>query len=436
MKSSLAAGLLLALSSGSTPGLARQSFLLEVEPSSTVALTGVFGVELPGSLIGDYDPTDNPTGTRTLPGLFGGSGNQPIPAEVGIQGTTDHAGPPTGRLVAEVDSTQLSIQVRELELDLLGGGQASTPLTLSLLFSTFRTFAPDSLFFGGFPINLPLGSQVLSDLLLVQTSPSAPGLLVPEPQAGRYSFVVLVQAALSFNIDFNGQAFPIGPVPILLPLTGQLLITGDTASISADFDFNASQLINDPLPGFTIDDVPLPLPTILPPGQTANLLFSAVIGSIEIAAAAALDLTASGSAPCGFESYCTANPNSTSRTTELLVSGSPDATLQQLEFSVTGGPPGQLGFLVVSPGETYASIYRGHQGGLCLTTPFTRLGQNTVTFGPVGTATTALDFSTLPSHVALVPGSTWRFQLWYRDQNPHPTWNSSNALRTRFCTAP
>lgn len=436
MRTTITAPLVLGVVLFASPAQA-QSFALQVDaPASSVSLNSAFGIELPGSLIGDYDPVDNPGGTRTLPGLFGGTGNQPVSAELGFAGVTGHVGSPQGSLVLEADATLLVVELRELELDLLGGGRASTDLTLSLLFDTFRTFAPNSLFIGGFPISLPLGSQTVSNLLLVQNGPSAVGTLTPTAEAGRYTFALIVPAALSFTMDFGGQAFPVGPLPALLPLTGELWIANEAAVVEIDFDFDIDEQIVDPLPGFTIDDVPLPLPTILPPGSTANLLFSAVVGSIDVSAAATLSLRATGEAPCGFETYCTSNPNSTGQVAELQVSGSANVADAELEFTVSGLPAGKVGFLVLSQGETYTTTYRGNQGGLCLTAPFIRLGQTTMIASPAGTASTALDFGALPNGLTFMPGSTWRFQYWYRDQNPAPTWNSSNAVRTRFCDAP
>jgi hypothetical protein len=45
-----------------------------------------------------------------------------------------------------------------------------------------------------------------------------------------------------------------------------------------------------------------------------------------------------------------------------------------------------------------------------------------------------VNFTAAPAAGVLVPGSTWRFQLWYR--NPAgggAGYNLSNGLRVRFC---
>lgn len=416
---------------------ARQSFVLEVDPQASFgALSSLFAIALPGSAIGDYDALANPSGTSTLPGLFGGSGNQPVAMDLGLSGDTDYAGPPLGRLVLDADPTVLTVAVRELEFDLLGGGTTRTALTLSIEFETFRTFAPDSLYLGGFPIDLPLGVQSLSGLVLVQSGPSLAGALVPALEPGHYTFALLVPVELSFALEFGGETFPVGPLPLALPLAGELELGADSAVLRASFEFDLAQQIDDPLPGFMIEDLPLPLPTILPPGGTANLLFSASIGSLEVSAAANFDLVASGAAPCGFESYCAANTNSTGMTGVLTASGSPDVADADLRFDAAGLPAGTFGYLVASEGEALIGSYRGHQGILCLTQPFWRMGPGVVQVDGAGMASKTIDFAGLPAHLDFLPGTTWRFQLWFRDQDPQLTWNATQAVRARFCQAP
>lgn len=417
------------------PCAARQTFALEVDPrASSGQLASAFTVELPGTAIGSHDPTDNPGGTRTLPGLFGGSGNQPVAMGVELAGETDHQGPPAGRVVLAADATLLSVEVLELELDLLGGAAAEALLSMTLSFETFRTFAPDSLYVGGFPITLPLGSQTLSQARLDQTAPGVPGALVPQPDPGHYSFALLVPAALSMEVGAAGQSFPLGPLPLVLPLVGELWIQGGSAVASLTFDLDVAQAIDDPLPGFSIEDVPLDLPTVLPPGSTANLLFSTTIGSLGVALAAGLDLRLQGSARCGFESYCASNVNSTGAVARLEVEGSTLPADRALLLRASGLPATQMAVMGVSQGELRMPLFRGSQGDLCISPPFARIDPKALVFAPDGTASLDLDFDDLPSILLLQPGSTWRFQLWYRDFNPEPTWNSTQGVAVRFCT--
>jgi hypothetical protein len=57
--------------------------------SSALDVAATFELRLPGTLIGDHDVATNPAGTRTLPGLFGGSGNQPVNVQLDLIGALD-----------------------------------------------------------------------------------------------------------------------------------------------------------------------------------------------------------------------------------------------------------------------------------------------------------------------------------------------------------
>lgn len=419
----------------SAPAAALQQFQLELDPrASTVSLTAGFSVELPGSLIGDFDATTNPQGTRTVPGLLGGPGNEPVPVDLGFSGDTDFDAPPLGGLVLDADAGQLTLEVSELGLDLLGGTPATSALTLSLLYSTFRSYQPDSLYIGGIPLDLPLGDQAISEARLDQTAPAL-GSLIPAGRPGEYTLDVLVPVELSLILDAGTGPVPIGPLPVTLPLTGDLTLTGDLAQLSVAFALPIDQSVPDPLPGFAIDDLPLDLPTILPPGETAHLLLDATIASLDIQSDLSATLVAAGPGTCGMQSYCAAQPNSTGLGAALQALGTPDASANDLEFSATELPLNTMGFLVMSTAETFVPGYRGHVGNLCLGPRQVRFAQDVLDSGPTGTMSFAPDFDALPNGAAFTPGSTWNFQLWYRDTLPTPTWNSTDAVRVRFCAS-
>jgi hypothetical protein len=52
----------------------------------------------------------------------------------------------------------------------------------------------------------------------------------------------------------------------------------------------------------------------------------------------------------------------------------------------------------------------------------------------VGTATVDVDLGALPTNPphAVLPGETWHFQCWYRDKNPGPTSNTTDAVACKF----
>ena len=131
-------------------------------------------------------------------------------------------------------------------------------------------------------MSIPIGSQTVSVLTVEQNGPSTLGFLVPGAGPGEYTFTAVVPVSLTLNVDLFGQAFPVGPVDLPLPLGGDLVIGEQGAQATVSFGQMFQQSIPDPLPGFELPEIPFPLPTILPPGGIANLLFTLTIGSLDI----------------------------------------------------------------------------------------------------------------------------------------------------------
>jgi hypothetical protein len=72
-----------------------------------------------GTLKGNYDVTTNPTGTQTIPGFFGGSGNNQIPYTASFVLAGDIVSHPTGALVVGTDIARLYEHLRH-HLDIHG----------------------------------------------------------------------------------------------------------------------------------------------------------------------------------------------------------------------------------------------------------------------------------------------------------------------------
>ena len=123
----------------STAAARAQSFAFHVvQPQSSVDITSSFDLAMPGTVIGNFDALNNPTGTRTLPGLFGGSGNQPVNMDITLQTSLAFQGQPLGAFDAQIDVGLGLISVDNFSLDALGGQVGQTDLTLELLYQTFR----------------------------------------------------------------------------------------------------------------------------------------------------------------------------------------------------------------------------------------------------------------------------------------------------------
>lgn len=428
---SLALGLVLAASSSSLALGQDLDFQINAAQSSA-DVRATSSTALPSSVIGDWDAADNPGGTRTVPGFFGGSGNNAIPMDLALGTSSAFVGSPTGSFGLDVNALGFTAEVHDLDIDLLGGGTADSGLSLTFSYDTFRTFAPDSLYIGGVPFTVPLAGQALSNLRLVQTAAVAPAALVPGANPGELDFAAVVPVDLSFDIDLQGQVTPVGPLPALLPLTGTLVQTGGGATVRVDFAQALQQQLLDPVPGLVIDDLPLPLPTILPPGATANLLLDASIASVDVDLAATVALIADAAPSCGFSTYCDPSPNSTGAVGQLLASGSAVVADNALQLSASSLPAGVNALVFMSQSRAELPIL-GSQGLLCLGAPQIRFFGQIQNTGASGSFLFSPDLTQLPQGIVFQPGSTWNFQVWHRDMNPMNTSNTTRAAEVRFC---
>jgi len=252
---------------------------------------------LAGTFIGNFDATTNPGGTLTLPGPVGGSGNNPIAYSATVEIGASLSTPPLGSFQLSVDSESLLVEVSGLALDLLGGDSIAVAGTLTLSYSTFHTQQPSAIFFGGFPIPIPIPTIAeITALTAVQSGLGAGTLIEQSP--GVFTFTALVPVELSASIEISGEPAGGGaPLPAVLPLAGTLDLTGSGAILTAKTSGSASETL--PLdPPLAFDSLPVPLPTILPPGGTANLLFGGELPSIALALESSISLTAFGSIVC------------------------------------------------------------------------------------------------------------------------------------------
>ncbi|MGA1708115.1 MAG: dockerin type I domain-containing protein [Phycisphaerales bacterium] len=256
---------------------------------SSVSIDLGLGVPIAGSLIGDYDATTNPGGTRTLPGFFGGSGNQPIPysADLDIEGTILAAPQGTFDMVWATDAPTAAIEA--LSIDLLGGTPGELDATFTLLFSTFRTFNPDSLFPGGIPIPVPLGTASVESLTLSQSGAATIAIL--PVKGGGWTFAGLVPVDLYATISQGDQVFVTGPTPAELPLAGSLASTplGLVMSLALDGSQSFDEPFTQEFPAQIVE-----LPTVIPSGNIATVIFSGTVDGVSGTAAFAGSIDAFG----------------------------------------------------------------------------------------------------------------------------------------------
>ena len=120
----------------------------------------------------------------------------------------------------------------------------------------------------------------------------------------------------------------------------------------------------------------------------------------------------------------------------LLATGTATPTSQDFALRALGLPPGEFVLFLTSATSGNLPGVGGSQGTLCLGSPLGRFaapGQLT-TAGAAGTADLTIDPTNLPlaGGTPIAPGETWHFQAWYRDANPQPTSNLTDAVAVRF----
>jgi hypothetical protein len=262
-----------------------------VQPQSGLTATLTNEATTSGTLIGNYDETSNPTGTRTKPGLFGSFGStENVAVAVNSLGARLN-GPistrTSGGYRLTVDTSANTVTLENFASNFLASGSASVPISIALSTATFRTRAPSSVF-PGVPITLPIGSATLSELSVAQAGAGV-GTLTPTG-AGTWDFTIatLVNLSASFDVLGNELSLP-GALPLPFALTGSLTIAGDTAVVSAltPISFSQSQQ-----PGQALPQIPLALPTLT--GDPANVLLDLTLSNISVGVEGSFTSVANG----------------------------------------------------------------------------------------------------------------------------------------------
>lgn len=272
---------------GETP----YNFSVNTSKSGLNANVGL-GAKTTGTLIGNYDATTNPTGTRTKPGLFGPFNpgeNVPVPTSVGVGlGGAPKSGA-SGAFNMGLDFSAGSLSLSGMKLNLLATGAATLNNELTFEFDTFRTRDPNSLYVGGIPLTIPIGTAQLTALDLEQALPTV-GSITPAGQ-NTYNFSAAVVASLSATFEVLGSSFSVPGVPAVLPLEGLLTIDGETVTLDS---VRMVEFSNSTNPGLTLPQIPFDLPTILPPGEVAHLLLDLTLGELFANVSGELALNATG----------------------------------------------------------------------------------------------------------------------------------------------
>lgn len=263
------------------------------EDSSTVTAQYETSIETSGTLIGDWDSETNPEGTQTRPGLWGGSGNNPIGLSLDQLNTGGGAFQPVGAFGLSIDTDLELVAIDGLVLEMAEGGSIPFDSSIVMLYETFRSITPDSLFFGGFEVPLPLGSGELTSWSFTMEGTST-GLLVESGEAGTWLFAIPAMLVVTASGNVLGVPVELPPTSLPVLINGSYVDTGDEHLVLLDFNEQLGdvQVFDPPL---ELPDVPLELPTIIPPGSTAGVILSMV--------------TDSGSFLIGVDAQVTARPD-------------------------------------------------------------------------------------------------------------------------------
>ena len=88
---------------GSSVAGSGETFWLDSDTSSFTAQVST-QVLLDGTLIGNWDEQTVPDGTKTMPGVWGGEGNEPIPLDVRQEFSGGGSANPSGSCTLNIDT--------------------------------------------------------------------------------------------------------------------------------------------------------------------------------------------------------------------------------------------------------------------------------------------------------------------------------------------
>jgi len=111
--------------------------------------------------------------------------------------------------------------------------------------------------------------------------------------------------------------------------------------------------------------------------------------------------------------YCTSTTNSSGGPATLSWTGTTSLGTNDFGLYASGLPARKLGVFIYGAGTTQVALGNGFR---CVASPFFRLGATTS--DDFGEATATIDFTHHPLNAgpgAIRTGSTWHFQLWFRD---------------------
>lgn len=245
------------------------SFQFQLLPTSTAQQSLTLAFPLAGTFKGNYDATLNPTGTLTIPGLFGGSGNNAIAYTATARMTDTVNSHPSGSfgMMLNADNT---VAVTNFSTDLINGTPGSVAVEMTIAYPSFHTLAPSSIFPSVGAITIPVANGAVKVATAQQSGPAIGTRVETSPNT--YTVTVAIPVIVLVSGSAGGQPFSGDPTPTVLALTGTLVVDGSSATFTATS--SSTEPVGPIPPPPPLVDQPFALPTVFPAGGTANLLLS------------------------------------------------------------------------------------------------------------------------------------------------------------------
>lgn len=179
--------------------------------------------------------------------------------------------------------------VRELAFDLLETQTAGVDLDVSIEFETFRTFQPNSLYVGGIPLSIPIPVIEVTTISFHQGA-MVNAVLVPLGP-GRQWLTALVPGEVTLVGSMLGEPMSF-TAPLSVVIFGEMVWNRGGFSLAVSIADSGSFSIPLPLP--PLPPIPVDLPTIAPPGNTAGLIVTVQLDGIDGNAAVDADFVGAG----------------------------------------------------------------------------------------------------------------------------------------------
>lgn len=272
------------------------NYLLTITPATssstyTLGINALFSIggATPSYLIGNYNATTNPTGTRTRPGfVISFNDNQPVNLTSGgvnfTAGNASSPAHPSGRLTILLNRDAGTCAVAGLTLDLLNGAPITFAPSASVGFGSFSERQPTG-FVPGITTTVPLGDAQISSVVAMQQAAFNTGTLTPAG-GGSYDFSVTMNIVVVSTASLAGSPFPIDPQILPVTITGNITPAGATAIAGAAASINAGETQPGPTP---FDPIPFTEPAF-----GGNLLVNVVLASLTVNVQSTASISSSG----------------------------------------------------------------------------------------------------------------------------------------------